>query len=200
MVETISQLIAAGSDGANAILAVERAPLDYAALRRQVGATIGALNGFGLGRNDPVAIVLPNGPEMATAFVAVAAGAIAAPLNPAYRSEEFEFYLTDLGAKALITLAGADTPARAAAARHGIALLELSVPKGAPAGVFELRGGASAGAPERGGPATPDDVALVLHTSGTTSRPKIVPLTSAISRPRPQASATRSPSRPRTAA
>ena len=76
----------------------------------------------------------------------------------------------------MITLAGADTPARAAAARHGIALLELRVPEGAPAGVFELRGGASAGAPERGGPATPDDVALLLHTSGTTSRPKIVPL------------------------
>jgi oxalate---CoA ligase len=176
MVETISQLIATGRDGANAILAVERAPLDYAALRRQVGATIAALNGLGLGRNDPIAIVLPNGPEMATAFIAIAAGATAAPLNPAYRADEFEFYLTDLGAKALITLAGADTPARAVAARHGIALLELGVPEGAPAGGFEREGSASAGASVRGGPATADDVALLLHTSGTTSRPKIVPL------------------------
>jgi acyl-CoA synthetase (AMP-forming)/AMP-acid ligase II len=176
MVETISHLIATGRDEANAIQAAERAPLDYAALRRQVEATVAALNGCGIGRSDPVAIVLPNGPEMATTFLAVAAGATAAPLNPAYRADEFEFYLTDLGARALITFAGADTPAHAVAARHGIALLELRVPEGAPAGMFELQAGSSAGAPARGGPATADDVALLLHTSGTTSRPKIVPL------------------------
>jgi acyl-CoA synthetase (AMP-forming)/AMP-acid ligase II len=55
-------------------------------------------------------------------------------------------------------------------------LLELCVPEGVPAGAFELQSGASAGAPARGGPATAGDVALLLHTSGTTSRPKIVPL------------------------
>ena len=54
------------------------------------------LNALGIGRGDRVAIVLPNGPEMATAFVAVACGATTAPLNPAYRAEEFDFYLTDL--------------------------------------------------------------------------------------------------------
>ena len=52
------------------------------------------------GRNDRVAIVLDNGPEMAACFLACAAGATSAPLNPAYRAEEFEFYLTDLNAKA----------------------------------------------------------------------------------------------------
>ncbi len=176
MSETISDLVSGHPAGAVAVAAPERPNLTYEGLRRQIDRTIEALNGFGLGRNDPIAIVLPNGPEMATAFVAVAAGAVAAPLNPAYRAEEFEFYLTDLGARALITLAGADTPARATAARHGIALLELRVPEGAPAGVFELRGSVSAGAPAHGGPATADDVALLLHTSGTTSRPKIVPL------------------------
>lgn len=56
------------------------------------------LNALGLGRGDRVAIVLPNGPEMATAFVAVAAAASTAPLNPAYRADELDFYLTDIGA------------------------------------------------------------------------------------------------------
>ena len=41
---------------------------------------------------DGASIVLPNGPEMATAFVAISAGATSAPLNPAYRAEELEFY------------------------------------------------------------------------------------------------------------
>jgi acyl-CoA synthetase (AMP-forming)/AMP-acid ligase II len=175
--ETIIELLANGRDNTTAIAAVDRPSLTYAGLRRQVAATIAALNRFGIGRDDPVAIVLPNGPEMATAFVGVAAGATAAPLNPAYRTDEFDFYLTDLGAKALIVQSDAETPARAVAERPGIGILELGVPGGAPAGAFELRAAGAAGAPVASGPATADDVALVLHTSGTTSRPKIVPLT-----------------------
>ncbi len=173
--QTIIELLANGSDEAAAIAAIDRPALTYAGLRRQVGATIGALNSFGIGRGDPVAIVLPNGPEMAAAFVGVAAGTTAAPLNPAYRSDEFDFYLSDLGAKALIVQAGSETPARPAAKRHGIQVIELTVPTGAPAGVFQLSAD-DGGAAVTGGPAGIDDVALVLHTSGTTSRPKIVPL------------------------
>ena len=60
-----------------------------------------ALNAKG-SAGDRVAIVLDNGPEMAAAFLCVAAGATAAPLNPAYRADEFEFYLSDLNAKILV--------------------------------------------------------------------------------------------------
>src|SRR6187549_1062162 len=91
--ETIIELLANGRDDAAAIAAVDRPALSYAGLRRQVAATIAALRQIGIGRNDPVAIVLPNGPEMASAFIGVAAGATAAPLNPAYRSDELDFYL-----------------------------------------------------------------------------------------------------------
>jgi acyl-coenzyme A synthetase/AMP-(fatty) acid ligase len=62
-------------------------------------------NAQGVGRNDRVAIVLDNGPEMAVAFLCIAAGATAAPLNPAYRADEFEFYLSDLNARLLIVCA-----------------------------------------------------------------------------------------------
>ncbi len=54
---------------------------------------------MGIGRGDRVAIVLPNGPEMAASFVAIAAGATTAPLNPAYKRDEFDFYLADLNAR-----------------------------------------------------------------------------------------------------
>jgi oxalate---CoA ligase len=151
MTETIEELIGRGQDDAVAIAAVGRPPLSYGGLCRQVERTIGALNRFGIGRGDPVAIVLPNGPELATAFVATAAAAVAAPLNPAYRTDEFDSYLKDLRAKALIVPAGAETPARAVAARHGIRTLELSLPDGAPAGVFELEAADGAGLPVRAG-------------------------------------------------
>ncbi len=173
MPSTIIDLLNAGADGANAIEALDRPALTYSGLRALAGATVSALNALGVGRGDRVGIVLPNGPEMATAFVCVAAGAVAAPLNPAYRAEEFEFYLSDLQAKALIVEAGAGGPAVEAARKLGVALVELT--RGEAAGAFTLAG-ASQGAPARPGFAEADDIALILHTSGTTSRPKIVPL------------------------
>ena len=101
-----------------------RAPLSHGALRGLMTRTVAALNARGIGRGDRVAIVLPNGAEMAAVFLAVAAGAATAPLNPGYRGEEFEFYLDDLKAKALLVLSGWDTPARAAAAKLGVPIIE----------------------------------------------------------------------------
>jgi acyl-CoA synthetase (AMP-forming)/AMP-acid ligase II len=173
--QTVSTLIERGGADAPALLAPARPALTYGALRKLVADTVAALNALGIGRNDRVAIVLPNGPEMATAFVAIAAGATTAPLNPAYRADEFDFYLSDLGAKALVVEAGSTSPAIDVARARAIPIVTLNVPAGAPAGAFTLSG-PSAGKPARPGAAGPDDIALVLHTSGTTSRPKIVPL------------------------
>lgn len=177
--DTLSTTIAAAPDSALALLAPGQAALSYGALRSNVAACIAALNRFGIGRNDRVGIVLPNGPHMAAAFVAIAAGATAAPLNPAYRAEELEFYLSDLRAKALVVEQGSDSPAVAVARKLGVALLELR--PGEAAGEFALAQlssvASTAAAP--GGAAEAADIALILHTSGTTSRPKIVPLTQA---------------------
>jgi len=87
---------------APALSAPGRNPLTYGQLLGRIEQTIETLRTFGMQRQDRVAIVLPNGPEMAVSFLAVAAGATCAPLNPAYRPDEFEFYMRDLGAKALI--------------------------------------------------------------------------------------------------
>ncbi len=172
----LSELLAAGRDEAFAIGAPGREALTYAGLRRHVEDTVAVLNQRGLGRNDRVAIVLPNGPEMATAFVSIACAATTAPLNPAYREEEFEFYLSDLGARGLVVEQGSTSPAVSAARKLGIPLLEIA--PGDAAGVFHFTADKRDASPAaQGGFAEGDDVALVLHTSGTTSRPKIVPLT-----------------------
>ena len=176
---TIERLLASGEEEDAAIGAPGREPLTYGAFKRLIAETTQRLNSFGIGRNDPVAIVLPNGPEMATAFVAIASAATSAPLNPAYQADEFDFYLTDLNARALVIQEGMVTPAREAAAKHGITLIELVPDEKSAAGTFTLRLADETAVPTmtaNGGPAKVDDIALVLHTSGTTSRPKIVPL------------------------
>ena len=112
---------------------------------------------------------------MSTAFVSIAACAACAPLNPTYRRADFEFCLRDLGAKAVVIEDGAAGAAVEAAMRLGMRVLPLR-PRG-PAGGFGLAGGTGGEGKDAGDPwAGGEDVALLLHTSGTTSRPKLVPL------------------------
>ncbi len=175
---TIVERIAAGGDAAPAIGAPERPWLTHGGLRAQMGATARTLNGLGLGRNDRIAIILPNGPEMASAFVSVAAAATTAPLNPAYRAEELDFYLSDIGAKAILVGREEQGPAIAVAEKLGIAVLRLSFDAADAAGTFAIDGPA-VGPAVTTGVAEDGDIALLLHTSGTTSRPKLVPLSHA---------------------
>ncbi|HKA05228.1 MAG TPA: acyl--CoA ligase [Acidimicrobiales bacterium] len=170
MTDTIAGLLAGHSAGP-ALITVDGDSIDGAALRTAVERLADRFVRAGLGPADRIAIVLPNGPEMALALLAAMSVGCAAPLNPKYREDEFRFYLDDLGAAALVTFAGQYPAARAAAPDATIAIdvggdglaIDLAVPTPPSPGAA------------RGRPA-PDDVALVLHTSGTTSRPKIVPL------------------------
>ena len=174
---TLRQLLERGGDGDPAIGAPGRPPLDFAGLRALADATVARLNALGVGREDRAAIVLPNGPEMAAAFVATGCGCATAPLNPAYRENEFDFYLGDLNARALIVGQETESAVATVAVRRGIPVLRLVAAPGEPAGRFVLEGEGAGVPTSRGGTAAADDTALVLHTSGTTSRPKIVPLT-----------------------
>jgi acyl-CoA synthetase (AMP-forming)/AMP-acid ligase II/acyl carrier protein len=159
-----------------AIEAPNRKELTYSKLNAQVIRTWEELRSFGIRRNDPIGIVLSNGPEMATAFLSIAPSATCAPLNPAYRESEFEFYLSDLSARAIVVETNLDSPVRKVAQSLGIPVIELESLQDQPAGTFELRGDIYEDTIAEG-LAEPDDIALVLHTSGTTSRPKIVPIT-----------------------
>src|SRR6185312_4231266 len=107
--ETLGDVLAVGTDEAlsiGGIVGSEVRVPSYGKLRGQVARLAGQLRGAGIERADRVAFVLPNGPEAAILFLAVTSCAIAAPLNPNYKEEEFRFYLDDLRARALVTRAG----------------------------------------------------------------------------------------------
>jgi acyl-CoA synthetase (AMP-forming)/AMP-acid ligase II/thioesterase domain-containing protein/acyl carrier protein len=159
-----------------AIVSPQRSPLTYRHLLDQVDQTIESLKSTGIARPDRIALVLPGGPELATAFLAVSSMATVIPLNPAYRESEFDYYFTDLGPKAVIVASATDSPAVAAARKRGVDVIELRPFRGRAAGSFSLltsRSDLGVSARDADG----DDIALVLYTSGTTSKPKRVPLT-----------------------
>ena len=103
---TIDELLTRGGDKDPAIGAPGRQSLTYSQLRRLRDDVRTRLAGLGVAREDRVAIVLRNGPEMAVAFLTLGASASTAPLNPAYTRDEFKFYLSDLDAKLLVVERG----------------------------------------------------------------------------------------------
>ena len=121
--------------------------------------------------SDRAAIVLPNGPLMASSFLSISSYMSAAPLNPLYKQEEFEFYLDDLKPKFLLVEPNSKSLAVIAAKNLNIPIFEMKISDNQPLGTFELFD-------KETNYKNPNDYdeALVLHTSGTTSRPKIVPL------------------------
>ncbi len=162
----------AGADAHPALIAPEKPSLTYAQMRANVVALAAQLNGMGLGQGDRIAIAMGNGPEMVLAYCGATLCGTAAPLNPNYKRDEFAFYFEDTNAKALITLP--DTlPAAHAAASDDMTIIEaLPQPDGTLA--FNAVKNPRPAHPEA--LAGPDDIAMILHTSGTTSRPKRVPI------------------------
>src|SRR5882724_1789754 len=159
-----------------AIAAPGRRPLTYEGLLAQTHDVRAALNSMGIGRNDRVVMALGNGPGMAVAFVAMASCVTCVPLNPGYRADEVEFYMSRLNAAALVVDLESSPPAKAVGMALGLSIIELAPERDAEAGIFKLAGGRPL-TNQRGGFAQPEDLALLLYTSGTTSSPKIVPLT-----------------------
>ncbi len=164
-------------------MAPDCAPLSYRRLDRHIDDIGRTLRADGIGRDDRIAVLMPNGPELAVAIVAVAANAACASINPAYSAEELDRYFADLKPRALIVPAKVDSPARRVAQARDLPVLELT-PTGEAAGLFTLTSDRGTLTSDHGSAPSRDTVgpgaiALFLFTSGTTSRPKIVPLTHA---------------------
>jgi len=175
-IETLGELIrvsARDAPGSACVVSAAGDELTWQQLHRQLEQTCAMLRQSGLGADRRIALVLPNGPTLAVAFLTVAACAGCAPLNPVYSADEFAFYLTDLGAAALI-VSGDAAAAVEAAQRLSIPVLPLEPDPGSP-GLFKLGGDLTVDG-GCAGDATSDTIALLLHTSGTTARPKLVPL------------------------
>jgi len=136
---------------------------------------------LGIGQGDAISIALPNTYEFIVAFLATSyQRAIAAPLNPAYKQEEFEFYIDDLSSSLALVPKGSyakDGPAVRAARKYQAAIAECFLEGSRVILDVKEKGKLALRAPEKILQAEPDDTALVLHTSGTTGRPKAVPLT-----------------------
>ena len=149
--------------------------VSYAEFGQEIERVAELLAGAGVQPGKAVSIVLPNSLEFMVVFLAVTrAGAIAAPLNSAYTTDEFKFYMEDAEAQLAILPEG-EHAAREAAALLGVPTIEAALDD---AGRTVLSLGGDVLTARRDAPApSPDDVALFLHTSGTTSRPKGVPLT-----------------------
>ena len=187
---TLLKLLDAGPASKTAVVLPEqRVEVSYGALRAQVRELADQLTTAGISRGDRVGIALPNGLPMLVSFLAASVAGTAAPLNPAYREDEFRFYLEDTAARVLILPPhGAEEARRAAGDRLPIFTADLDA-----AGMVQLVAQpltaattAAVGTPQglRGEPPASsqpaaDDVALVLHTSGSTGRPKRVPLSHA---------------------
>ncbi len=162
----------------DAILAPGRAPMTYGMLWAYAQDAVCALRDLGIGRSDRVAVALPNGPDAAAAIISVAAGAVCAPLNLSFTADEWQRYFAELRVAAMVTRPDIDSPGRAAALAHGIPVLDLSAPSRAAPGFFGMTGAARRPISEVDFASGSDD-AFILLTSGTTSRPKTIPLTQA---------------------
>lgn len=170
------RLRASATPEAAALLAPGREPLTFRELQTQLEALARTLRDAGLTRNDVVATVFPNGPELISVFLGIASVAVCAPLNPALREAELEFCLRDLGARALVIEAGLDSPAEAVARALGIAVWEAVPALDRAAGIVTLRGPGPR-APLPAGSEDGDETAVLLYTSATSGKPKLVPLT-----------------------
>lgn len=168
--------ILTGKDDHPALLTPDQLTLTYQQLRTIVADLVAQLHSFGLGKGDRIAIAMANGSSMACIFLAASLCGTAAPLNPKYKQEEFAFYYEDLQAKALITLPG--TPEAAITAIHPDMLLIQAITNADGTLSLELSRQIIQPQRETSTPDLPqaDDVAIILHTSGTTSRPKRVPI------------------------
>ncbi len=171
MARTVPELLAAGAPDAIALQGADGSDVTFAGLRATVDALADQLRACGVSSGERVALVLPNGPGMVAAFLAAATAGTAAPLNPRYREEELARSFRELGVRAVVTAAGAGEPP----SLPGVRRLNLA---GDGRGFALTEDGQHLPAAS-GPPPAPEDIALVLQTSGTTARPKTAPLTHA---------------------
>ncbi len=164
---------------AEALRAPSQPPLTYGELAGHVERVSGLLAGRGFGREDRIALALPDEAATVTALLSVTAVAIAAPLPIGLPLHEARRVLSGLGARAIAVPQRRAVPAAAAARELGIEVLEFESRPSGPAGLFDLNGRGDRGRLAAVSAASPADAAFVLRTSGTAGEPRRVRITHA---------------------
>src|ERR1051326_5227346 len=168
----IRSLLETGEPNHAALILADRA-ITYKQLVEQVDQAAEQLINLGFRKGDRIGLAFPNSLEMIVTFLTASTVGTAAPLNPAYTRDEFKFYLEDTAARGLIVPRGGADEARAAATEINVTVIDCAIEKDCWLQLSSQEALKGATGDEARGQ---DDIALILHTSGTTSRPKRVPL------------------------
>jgi acyl-CoA synthetase (AMP-forming)/AMP-acid ligase II len=167
----IRNLLEIGEPNHAALILTDR-EITYQRLGEQIDQTAEQLRRLGFRQGDRIGLAFPNGLEMIVTFLAASTVGTAAPLNPAYTRDEFKFYLEDTTARGLIVPRDGADEARAAAQEIGVAVIDCATDENGRLQLSSNEALRTTGDDAKG----LEDIALILHTSGTTSRPKRVPL------------------------
>lgn len=145
--------------------------LTYAEFDAAAARVATLLERAGIEPGDRVGVMLPNTPAFAIVFYGIVyRGGVAVPMNPLLKGREVAYYLSNSGARALFA-----TPAFAREATAGAAETGAECWLVDDAGLADLIAGLPA--QRRPVPRDDGDVAVILHTSGTTGKPKGAMLT-----------------------
>ncbi len=159
-----------------ALQSISGESINYIKLINNIIEDINFLSEIGIRKNDKVAIVLPNGPQMATTFLGVANCCVAAPLNPDYSIDEYDFFFSDLNAKLIITSFENNHPSILSAVKNNINFVQLKTNTFSTLNQSIINNTFNSDFVSSYKKPNLNDISLILHTSGTTSKPKMVAL------------------------
>ena len=176
--KTIPEIVNNFNDNKIFILTENRPFFTFADIKNQIYWTKVFFVDQQILKTDTIAIILENGPEMASCFISIACNCCAAPLNPSYTSFEFNYYLNDLKPRAIIVSEKSTSSVIEVAKKMKIKIFRLFFKNNDASGKFILKSDKCEKniSINKNFEILSENIALILHTSGTTSKPKMVPL------------------------
>lgn len=176
--QTLADVLKGNSKATGVICAGGGPTYTRGQLEERIKYVANLLRNSGIKPGDTVSIAKANTVDFIVAFLGVTyARAVAAPLNPNYKLDEFKFFMDDAKSKLLLVPSEGNSTAEKAAADLSVPIAALQLTSSGVDIKPKTRGfQVKQASAELVDTPKKEDVALFLHTSGTTSRPKGVPL------------------------